>query len=522
MSFSDKVLGFGAFANRGVATDLIEQSLVFATGDESYLHRTPSSASNRKTWTWSGWVKRGKYDISGQPQTLFGTGNGDQNQSNSTFFWMGFYDKKFYVQDWDNNLKHVTNRYFRDTAAWYHIVVAFDTTQATAANRIKIFVNGVQEAAANLEFSVSPAQNYDAAVNSVIQHRIGSVNRATYDYRFDGYMAEVHFIDGTALAPSAFGETNSATGQWVPKEYDAEASGAYGTNGFYLKLADSYPGLVTSASGGTITTDGDYKVHTFNSSSTFTVNTINGGDAAIDFLVIGGGGGGGWSYGGGGGAGGYRTSYGTSGGGAGAEQPMAVTETSYTITVGDGGAGATATAAPGSNGGNSSIGSTIVSLGGGRGGNHGDSSNNGPGVAGGSGGGGGTGSADDPPGGAGTAGQGYKGGDTSQDGGASGGGGAGAAGTNHTSNDYGRAGGSGVSSTITGSAVTRGGGGGSGGYWSGGAGGSGGGGYGGRVSPQAAAGAATANTGGGGGGTPWTTTPVSGGSGVVIIRYKFQ
>ena len=523
MSFGSKILGFGGFANREKAYD-VEQSLIFEKGDTPYLYRTPSTTGNRKTYTWSAWVKKCAIqgDSSGDTMWLYSTDGSSHNHN------LGFYRDYLYFNDYvyqgaGSTCLIQTSRRFRDVAAWYHIMLVWDTTQATAANRAKIYVNGVLETS-HQGTSIYPSQNYEGWMNYADGkvHKVGNAYTYASTYAHDGYLAEVHHIDGTALTPSAFGKTDSKTGQWVPKEYKT-SNGAYGTNGDYLKLSNLYPGLVTSASGGTITTDGDYKVHVFNSSGTFTVNTITGGDAAIDFLVIGGGGGGGWSYGGGGGAGGYRTSYGSiSGGGAVAELPMAVTATSYTITVGAGGAGATATNSPGANGGNSSIGSTIVSLGGGRGGNSGPVSDNGPGAVGGSGGGGGTGSADDPPGGAGTAGQGYAGGNTSQDGGASGGGGAGGAGTSHTVNDYGRAGGTGLSSSITGSAVTRGGGGGSGGYWSGGAGGSGGGGSGGRVSPQAAATSGTANTGGGGGGTPWTTAVQSGGSGVVIIRYKFQ
>jgi len=535
MSFGSKILGFGGFANREKSYD-IEQSLMFEPGDTPYLYRTPSTTGNRRTYTWSAWVKKCiiQGDSSGDIKWLYSTDGSSHNHN------LGFYRDYLYFNDYvyqgaGSTCLIQTSRRFRDVAAWYHIMVVWDTTQATAANRAKIYVNGVLETS-HQGTSTYPSQNYEGWMNYADGkvHKIGSAYTYASGYAFDGYMAEVHHIDGTALTPSAFGKTDSATGQWVPKEYKT-SNGAYGTNGYYLKLSNLYPGLVTSASGGTITTDGDYKVHTFNSSGTFTVSTITGGDAALDFLVIGGGGGGGYSYGGGGGAGGYRTSYGsTSGGGAVAELPLAATAQAYAITVGAGGTGATANVNPNlADGGMSQIaagGSALIRSEGGGGGGHYALTNSeswgGDGSDGGSG--GGIGTTDDnanaTPGDP-VAGQGYagggNGGNADMPGGAAGGGGAGGVGGNYSTN-YGGAGGSGLSSSITGSAVTRAGGGGGGGYYGGGSGGSGGGGSGGRVSPQAAATSGTANTGGGGGATPWTTTVASGGSGVVIIRYKFQ
>ena len=243
MSVAKKILmGSGA-----VDDYEIDQSLMFATGDTAYLHRTPGSAGNQRTWTWSGWVKRGLINIDSQPQTFFGVGAGSGTQSNSTFLWMGFYDKKVYVQDWTNNIKYVTNRYFRDPSAWYHFCIVVDTTDSTAGDRIKIFVNGVRET--SFEFSVGPSEDHDTAINSTNQHRMGAVDRPTYDYRFDGYMAEVHFIDGTALTPSSFGKTDSATNQWIPKK----ANVTYGTNGFYCKFVSGAIGTDSSGEGNNFT-----------------------------------------------------------------------------------------------------------------------------------------------------------------------------------------------------------------------------------------------------------------------------
>ena len=242
-----------------------------------------------------------------------------------------------------------------------------------------------------------------------------------------------------------------------------------------------------TATGGTITADGDYKIHSFTSSSNFVVGT--GGD--VEYLVLAGGGGGSQSYAGAGGAGGYLTATGFA----------VAASTTFAITVGAGGAGG----APGVSGSNS-IFSTITSVGGGRGGY----SLGQAGVAGGSGGGGGW---NGGAGGAATAGQGNAGGaGISNMYGGGGGGGAGSAGSSN-SGSAGGAGGNGLSSSITGSAIYRGGGGGGGGSGSEGAGVHGGG--------TGEGSNAIANYGGGGGGA-WNGSALAGGSGVVIIRYRFQ
>ena len=535
MSFGKEVLGFGGFANREGAYS-IDDSLCFSPN--GHLSRLVSTASNRKTWTWSGWVKRSSLSTSND-QMLFNA-YANTGGSDSTYFAIRLARTAFNAQTdslvingWNTNWR-ITDRLLRDVSAWYHIVVAVDTTQSTANDRIKVYINGEQ--ITSFQTTNNPSQNDDLGVNVAQYHMLGAENMSGTDRYYNGYMAEVHFVDGTALTASSFGKTDSETGQWVAKEV---VGVTYGTNGFYFKFKDAYPANIT-ATGGTITTDGNFKVHTFTSSGTFTVTDISGGDGAIDYLVIAGGGGGGYSYGGGGGAGGYRTSYNsTSGGGSGPETRVQVEAQAYTITVGAGTSGMSSNVNPTNGNGNASSiagsGFTTISCVGGGGGGHYSLTNTeswgGDGAAGGSGGGVGTtddGNDADP--GAGTAGQGYAGGpmrnnDTS--GGAAGGGGAGGVGSavtlyNGWQESVGGNGGPGVSSTITGSSVQRAGGGGGGGYYGGGSAGAGGGGAGGRVSPQAAATSGTANTGGGGGATPWTTAQASGGSGVVIIRYKFQ
>ena len=266
-----------------------------------------------------------------------------------------------------------------------------------------------------------------------------------------------------------------------------------------------------TATGGTITTDGDYKVHTFTGDGTFTVTRV-GQIGTVESLVIAGGGGAGSNeHGGGGGAGGYRNSYGseTSGGGGSSESALAVTAQAYSITVGGGGTGGAYP--PNANGvaGSNSVFSTITSTGGGYGGAYSN-------VGGVGGSGGGSGGQSGGSVAAGTSNQGYAGGGNNvTNGSGGGGGGAGAVGQTTTS-DYtgtGGDGGNGVASSITGASVTRGGGGG-GGATTAGAGGTGGGGD---------NGAGTANTGGGGGGLDGgPASGGNGGSGIVIIRYQFQ
>ena len=270
------------------------------------------------------------------------------------------------------------------------------------------------------------------------------------------------------------------------------------TNSDGLESAGATKDAIALPSGGTVTTSGNYRIHTFTSSGTF-VNTI--ASLSVEYLVIAGGGAGGVgdananAYGGGGGAGGYRTNVAgqTSGGGASAESALTISAGNKTVTVGAGGAGASGDNQLGTNGGDSVF-DSITSIGGGRGG-----ANSADGSSGGSGGGG---KESDGSGQSGTSGQGYGGGPGSE-GGNRGGGGGGAGGSGGTSS-----GGGGVSSTITGSAVTRAGGGGSNG-----SGGSGGGGDGGDPTGYNG----TANTGSGGGAA--TEHSGNGGSGLVVVRY---
>jgi hypothetical protein len=204
------------------------RSLRFNSDDSAYLTRTPASAGNRKTWTWSGWVKLS----SNKNQQLFNC-VGAQNDTQATF--IDFLSTGvFRVTGW-NTVWRGTAAVYRDFSAWYHVVVAFDTTQATGADRVKVYINGSQ--VTNFSSSNDPTQNTDYGINQAALHEIGryTVSGTGYDY-LGGYMTEIVFVDGQALTPSSFGQTNSTTGVWEPK---AITGLTYGTNGFYLKFQDN-------------------------------------------------------------------------------------------------------------------------------------------------------------------------------------------------------------------------------------------------------------------------------------------
>ena len=115
-----------------------------------------------------------------------------------------------------------TTQVFRDVSAWYHLVIAIDTTQATSTNRVKLYLNGSQITA--LSTTTYPSQNFDTDVNNTNAHYVGSLSTGEYQ---NGYMAEINFIDGQALTPSSFGQTDTITGSWVAKKYTGKIGRAH-------------------------------------------------------------------------------------------------------------------------------------------------------------------------------------------------------------------------------------------------------------------------------------------------------
>ena len=206
---------YGGQANLGY---FIKNSLRLRSSASGYLNRTPATATNQKVWTWSAWVKRGTL---GTDQSLFAT-----TSANFSIFFGSGND----LRVWTNlgNGSIYTSAVYRDTAAWYHIVLQ----RTSVAPYFNLYVNGVQVTSFAYDNRTTYPGTADSEVNSTVAHYIGGLT----GYYFDGYMAEINFIDGQALTPSSFGKTDAVTGQWIPKKF---GGASYGTNGFYLKFADA-------------------------------------------------------------------------------------------------------------------------------------------------------------------------------------------------------------------------------------------------------------------------------------------
>ena len=219
------------------AYDLTD-SLRFRSSASAYLSRTPTTASNQKTWTWSGWVKRGSISRESLFSCYFA------NNARYTY-WEFDASHRFHLFIANDNganpatyTQLITTAVYRDPSAWYHIVVAVDTTQATSSDRANIYINGEKITAFSTEGY--PVQNINTFINSTYNHYIGSLDNTQLP--FDGYMTEVNFVDGQQLTPADFGQTDTDTGVWKPKKY----TGTYGTNGFYLNFSDGSAATATA------------------------------------------------------------------------------------------------------------------------------------------------------------------------------------------------------------------------------------------------------------------------------------
>jgi len=229
-------------ANTIVVAAPSTRSLRFRPGATAYLSRTNATAGTGggKTWTYSYWLK---YNATTSSPIVWGAGPASPTRPSVQF---AFFTNAFNLQSYngtayDFNVTSVP--VYRDPSAWYHFVIAFDSTQATAANRMLFYVNG--QSASIAGGGTYPSLNLASAVGAAYpqiigQHPWGGSN-------FDGYLAEMTFVDGQALGPSSFGQTDSTTGGWTPKSY----GGAFGTNGFYLPFTDtaSVGALVADKSG---------------------------------------------------------------------------------------------------------------------------------------------------------------------------------------------------------------------------------------------------------------------------------
>ena len=210
----------------GVAVYDINNSLRLRKSASAYLNRTNGTATNQSKGTWSFWVKRGQL---GTQQRIFEgrTASSDTGVMSIEFTSGDLLD----IGGWNYTWRRTT-QVFRDPSAWYHIVIAIDTTQATAANRILVYVNGSQ--VTSFGTTTNPTQNDTFGLNNNSAALFISNSFYNSGWNVDGYLAEINFVDGQQLTPSSFGETDTTTGSWLPKAYTS----TYGTNGFYLKFSD--------------------------------------------------------------------------------------------------------------------------------------------------------------------------------------------------------------------------------------------------------------------------------------------
>jgi hypothetical protein len=216
----------------------ISRSVRLRSSASAYFNRTPGSVGNRQTLTLSNWVKRGAL---GSQQDIFIAGSNTSGQLSAQCSFDSSNQISLYgtISGSAADYSLVTTQVFRDPSAWYHIVLMFDTTNATAANRVRLYVNGVQ--VTSFSSATYPSQNYSTAYNNTVSHTIGRFTSVSAN-PFDGYMTEINFIDGQALTPSSFGETDAITGVWKPKKY----AGTYGTNGFFLNFSDNSSNTATT------------------------------------------------------------------------------------------------------------------------------------------------------------------------------------------------------------------------------------------------------------------------------------
>jgi hypothetical protein len=247
----------------------------------TYLTKTLSTPTNGQKWTWSGWVKRSK--LNGD-QALFNAGGDGSPNATIRFGYSG--DNKiyvFYLSGGSMVWQFATNAQFRDTSGWYHIVISYDSTQLTATDRLKLYVNNSQQTFSN---STNSPQNITTTMNSAVVHYIGNNNGSNY---FDGSMSHIHFIDGTAYDATAFGEYD-ANGVWT---INTSPSVTYGTNGFFIlkdgnSVTDQSPNTNNfTVSGGTLTNTEDNPSNVFATLSPHILPRNSGGTISNGNLFFG-------------------------------------------------------------------------------------------------------------------------------------------------------------------------------------------------------------------------------------------
>jgi hypothetical protein len=245
------ILGANSLAGGGYE---IDNSLRFNSGSSDYLSKTFGIAGNRQIFTISFWFKK----------VTTGVSNGilinGQNTGNDDFSIYNNTNDKIQIFSWNASSEQFTlstTQVLRDVSAWYHMVVACDTTQATASNRVKLYLNGSQ--ITSFDTANYPSLNANLNYNTTDPYWIGRSYGSTYNNK---YLSEFYSIDGQALDPTSFGEFDEDSGIWKPIAY----TGTYGTNGFFLEFKDS------SALGD----------DTSGNSNDFTVNNLTSADQTTD------------------------------------------------------------------------------------------------------------------------------------------------------------------------------------------------------------------------------------------------
>ena len=242
----------------------IERSLRFDKANSSHLSKTFSSAGNRKVWTWSAWIRRaGNY---GSSNCMFHAYDGSSSNRAQIAFDTG--NRLIVHQGGGGGSKGQTrtDRRFRDSN-WYHIVCVANFADSTAADRVKMYVNGVLETK-TIQVAFT---DENGLINSNLEHELGAVGSSSNN--FDGYMAEINFIDGQNLDPSYFGYSDFQTGKWRPKRYE----GTYGQNGFHLEFKDN-----SGATATTIGKDTSGNQHNFTPANIAVSNDWQHNDSFID------------------------------------------------------------------------------------------------------------------------------------------------------------------------------------------------------------------------------------------------
>lgn len=247
MVFQNDILaGSSGASGTSSAVHTIDQSIRFNSADNAYMTRTPSSAGNRRTWTFSCWLKRGNISST---HALFNSG---ADSSNNSRLQITNANVISYVHADSGSVTDqlVTDMVLRDTSAWYNIQLVADTTHAVKTERLRLYVNG--QRITDLATTNYPTKDFDTDINNTEVHNIGRLHNNTQ--YLDGYLAEIVLIDGQALDPSSFGEYNSSN-IWIPKSVSGLT---FGTNGFHIK------GETASDLGNDSNGSNNFTAHNFN------------------------------------------------------------------------------------------------------------------------------------------------------------------------------------------------------------------------------------------------------------------